>query len=90
MRAPSTDALAQGARHRERFRQGADRAPDPVGGCRQQQRAHRCTGAHEFPPYEGSFPHSREVIARTFEGLSDDDREKIVFGNAARIYGFDV
>ena len=32
-------------------------------------------------------PHSREVIARTFDGLSDADREKIVFGNAARIYG---
>ena len=41
----------------------------------------------DYPHDEGSFPHSREVIARTFDGLSDDDREKIVFGNAARIYG---
>ena len=44
----------------------------------------------DYPHDEGSFPHSQEVIARTFEGLSDDDREKIVFGNAARIYGFGV
>ena len=43
----------------------------------------------DYPHDEGSFPHSQEVIARTFEGLSDEDREKIVFGNAARIYGFD-
>lgn len=44
----------------------------------------------DYPHDEGSFPHSREVIARTFEGLGDEDREKIVFGNAARIYGFDT
>ena len=44
----------------------------------------------DYPHDEGSFPHSQEVIARTFEGLSDEDREKIVWGNAARIYGFDA
>ena len=44
----------------------------------------------DYPHDEGSFPNSREVIARTFEGLSDEDREKIVCGNAARIYGFDA
>ena len=29
-----------------------------------------------YPHDEGSFPHSQEVISRTFEGLSDEDREK--------------
>ena len=50
----------------------------------------RCSGAATIPTDEGSFPYSQEVIARTFEGLSDEDREKIVRGNAARIYGFDA
>ena len=44
----------------------------------------------DYPHDEGSFPHSQEVIARTFEGLCDQNREKIVCGNAARLYGFDV
>ena len=44
----------------------------------------------DYPHDEGSFPHSQEVITRTFEGLSDEDRQEIVWGNAARIYGFDA
>ena len=44
----------------------------------------------DYPHDEGSFPHSREVIARTFEGLGEEDRQKIVCGNAVRIYGFDA
>ncbi len=44
----------------------------------------------DYPHDEGSFPHSQAVIARTFAGLSDADRRKIVWDNAARLYGFEV
>ena len=42
----------------------------------------------DYPHDEGTFPHSRDVIERTFEGLSDVDRTKIVHDNAAKLYGF--
>ena len=42
----------------------------------------------DYPHDEGTFPHSREVIERTFRGLAAEDRRKIVGGNAARLYGF--
>ena len=42
----------------------------------------------DYPHDEGTFPHSREVIERTFAGISREDKEKIVGGNAASLYGF--
>lgn len=42
----------------------------------------------DYPHDEGSFPHSREVIERTFAGVSEADKKKIVHDNAARLYGF--
>ncbi len=41
----------------------------------------------DYPHDEGSFPHSQEVIRRTFAGLSGEVTRKIIHGNAARIYG---
>ncbi|MDH3689116.1 MAG: amidohydrolase [Gammaproteobacteria bacterium] len=42
----------------------------------------------DYPHDEGTFPHSQDVIARTFKGVSEADRRKIVFENASRLYGF--
>jgi predicted TIM-barrel fold metal-dependent hydrolase len=41
----------------------------------------------DYPHDEGTFPHSQEVIARTFAGVSAADRRKIVYDNAVRLYG---
>ena len=43
----------------------------------------------DYPHDEGTFPNSREVIERTFQGVPDADRRKIVGDNAARLYGFE-
>ena len=43
----------------------------------------------DYPHDEGTFPHSQAVIDRTFQGISDSDKRKIVHDNAARIYGID-
>ena len=42
----------------------------------------------DYPHDEGTFPHSQEVIQETFEGISEEDKRKIVGENAARLYGF--
>ncbi|MEE9248499.1 MAG: amidohydrolase family protein, partial [Dehalococcoidia bacterium] len=42
----------------------------------------------DYPHDEGTFPHSQEVIERTFKGVSQEDKRKIVCENAARLYGF--
>ena len=42
----------------------------------------------DYPHDEGTFPHSREVIDRTFSELPEEETRKIVGENAARLYGF--
>jgi predicted TIM-barrel fold metal-dependent hydrolase len=44
----------------------------------------------DFPHPDGVWPDSREFIERETAGLSDEVRRKLVNGNAARLYGFDV
>lgn len=42
----------------------------------------------DYPHDEGTFPHSQAVIERTFNNLSQGDTRKIVYENAAKLYGF--
>ena len=44
----------------------------------------------DYPHDEGTFPHSREVIARTFNDIPERETRKIVAENAARLYGFQL
>jgi predicted TIM-barrel fold metal-dependent hydrolase len=52
------------------------------------------TGAHmlmwgsDYPHHEGTWPNSREAIARQFAGAPEADVRKIVFENARDLYGF--
>ena len=41
----------------------------------------------DYPHDEGTFPNSQEVIEKTFQTVSEESKRKIVYGNAARIYG---
>jgi predicted TIM-barrel fold metal-dependent hydrolase len=43
----------------------------------------------DFPHSASFWPHSREKIDRDFAGVSEEDKRKMVSGNAARLYGFD-
>ena len=43
----------------------------------------------DYPHDEGTFPNSREVIERTFKDIPEDEKWKIVGGNAARVYHLD-
>lgn len=43
----------------------------------------------DYPHSETTFPHSHEVIADHFQGVSDEDRDWILAGCARKFYGLD-
>lgn len=43
---------------------------------------------NDYPHDEGTFPYSHEAIERTFAGVAEDQKRKMLFENAARFYGF--
>jgi predicted TIM-barrel fold metal-dependent hydrolase len=42
----------------------------------------------DYPHTEGTFPQSREQIARDFQGVPAAEVSKMVSDNAAALYGF--
>jgi len=44
----------------------------------------------DYPHYEGSWPRSKEMVARALEDVPELDRRAILSENAARLYGFDL
>ena len=44
----------------------------------------------DYPHSESTFPRSREVLDRILEKVPQDERDKIVGGNVARLYDFDL
>jgi predicted TIM-barrel fold metal-dependent hydrolase len=45
--------------------------------------------SNDYPHHEGSFPHSQAAIARQLDPLTDEQRKKVLGGNAARIFNLD-
>ena len=41
----------------------------------------------DYPHVESTFPKSREILEEILADCSEEEKEKIVAGNAARIYG---
>ena len=44
----------------------------------------------DYPHSESTFPQSRKILAEILAGVPDDEQAKIVGGNTARVYNFDV
>jgi predicted TIM-barrel fold metal-dependent hydrolase len=44
----------------------------------------------DYPHSESTFPRSRKILAEILAGVPEDEQARIVGGNAARVYGFDV
>lgn len=45
---------------------------------------------NDYPHHEGTWPHSRDVVARLFAGVPEAAVRKIVHENAKQLYGFEV
>ena len=46
--------------------------------------------ANDFPHHEGTWPHSAQAIERTMGALNDEERAKVLGGNAARVFKFPI
>jgi predicted TIM-barrel fold metal-dependent hydrolase len=44
----------------------------------------------DYPHSESTFPQSRKILAQLLAGVPEDEQAKIVGGNTARLYHFDV
>jgi predicted TIM-barrel fold metal-dependent hydrolase len=44
----------------------------------------------DYPHSESTFPQSRKILAEILSGVPEDEQARIVGGNTARVYGFDV
>jgi predicted TIM-barrel fold metal-dependent hydrolase len=44
----------------------------------------------DYPHSESTFPQSQKILAEILAGVPDDERARIVGGNTARVYGFDL
>ncbi len=50
----------------------------------------RVMWATDFPHSDGTYPESRNVMAAVTEGMSQHDIERVVYGNAADLYGIEL
>ena len=44
----------------------------------------------DYPHSASTFPQSRKILAEILAGVPDDEQAKIVGGNTARLYRFDL
>jgi predicted TIM-barrel fold metal-dependent hydrolase len=44
----------------------------------------------DYPHSESTFPQSQKILAEILNGVPADEQAKIVGGNTARVYNFDV
>ncbi len=62
---------------------------DPVGLANIRFTGDRCLlWGSDYPHPEGTWPHSRDYLARQLEGLADDTIDRITCTNAADLYHF--
>ncbi|MGR6999640.1 amidohydrolase family protein [Yinghuangia aomiensis] len=44
----------------------------------------------DYPHDEGTYPYTREALRRAFPGTDPADLRRMLAGNAAEVYGFDL
>ena len=61
---------------------------DPVGIANRARTGERCLlWGSDYPHPEGTFPESRRVVEEQFAGVPEASAERILFRNAAELYG---
>jgi predicted TIM-barrel fold metal-dependent hydrolase len=82
---PALDDKPSSYFHRQMYLTFVD---DPRGLARRHDLGvDRIMWSTDFPHPATSWPNSRDVVAKNFAGIPDEERDLIVAGNAARLYG---
>ena len=64
---------------------------DPVGvATREFIGVDNIMWSSDYPHTVSTWPNSREIVERDLRGVPEEEKQKIVRGNAARLYGFDL
>jgi predicted TIM-barrel fold metal-dependent hydrolase len=64
---------------------------DPVGIANVARTGARCLmWGSDYPHPEGTWPHSREVLEKQFDGIPQETVDRIVYANAAELYEIPV
>jgi predicted TIM-barrel fold metal-dependent hydrolase len=64
---------------------------DPVGvSCRHLIGVDNIMWSSDYPHTVSTWPNSQEVVARDFRGVPAGETRKVVWENAAQLYGFEV
>ena len=66
---------------------GASFMPEHEGRFRHQIGVDRLMWGSDYPHFDSTFPHSREQIARNFDGVPESDMAQILGGTMAKVYG---
>ncbi len=72
------------------IRLGASCMPRREAELRHQTGVEKIMWGSDYPHPEGSWPHTREQMIETFQGLPEDEVAAMLGGNAAAFYGFDT
>jgi uncharacterized protein len=49
-----------------------------------------CMWSNDYPHFNMTFPHSRNVVERHLQGLEDEKRNRLTRGNAINLFGLDI
>ena len=52
--------------------------------------AHKTMWGSDYPHHEGTFPYSKESLQRAFHDWDEADMRRVLSGNAAEVYRFDL
>ncbi len=69
---------------------GASFLPPRECAMRDRIGVERIMWGTDYPHVEGSYPYTREHLRQTFAGVPEDEIQRMVGLNAARVYGFDL
>jgi predicted TIM-barrel fold metal-dependent hydrolase len=64
-------------------------APSEVA-AREHIGTHKLMWGSDYPHHEGTFPHNREHLRRSFHDVPDDELRLLLSGNIAKVYDFDL
>jgi predicted TIM-barrel fold metal-dependent hydrolase len=64
-------------------------APSEVA-ARKSLGTHKLMWGNDYPHHEGTFPFNREHLRRSFHDVPEEDLRKLLSGNIAAMYGFDL